>query len=85
VVEPAEGFPFLATHTTAYLNTIGRVTPRLIRFPPEPHAMLDAEFEVCTDCGNMHMEGSPGPRDVEECVVCGGRVSEVELDDIVGL
>lgn len=47
--------------------------------------MLDAEFEVCTDCGNMHMEGSPGPRTVEACAVCDGDLSEVELDDIVGL
>jgi rRNA maturation endonuclease Nob1 len=47
--------------------------------------MLSAELEVCTDCGNLHMEGGPAPRDVEECAACGGRVTDVELDDLVGL
>ena len=47
--------------------------------------ILDAEFEVCAECGTLHMEGGAGPRDVAECVVCGGRVSDVELDDIIGL
>lgn len=47
--------------------------------------MFDADFEVCTDCGTMHMEGSPGPRHVDECANCGGTVAEVELDDLVGL
>lgn len=47
--------------------------------------MLDAEIEVCTDCGNVHMEGGAGPHDVDECVVCGGHVSDVEVSDIVGL
>ena len=47
--------------------------------------MLSAEFEVCTDCGNLHMEGGPAPRDVDECVACGGRVTDVELDDLIGL
>jgi rRNA maturation endonuclease Nob1 len=47
--------------------------------------MLDAEFEVCTECGNFHMEGSPAPHDIDECAVCGGNVSDVELDDLVGL
>jgi hypothetical protein len=47
--------------------------------------MLDAEFQVCAECGNLHMEGGAGPRDVLECAVCGGRVSDVELDDIIGL
>ena len=47
--------------------------------------MLDAEFEVCTECGTLHMEGGAGPRDVAECAVCGGRVRDVELDDIIGL
>jgi hypothetical protein len=47
--------------------------------------MLDIEFEACVDCGNLHVEGEPGPRHVEECAVCGGHVEEVELDDLVGL
>lgn len=47
--------------------------------------MLDAEFEVCTECGNLHMEGGSGPEHVEECAVCGNYVEEVELDDIIGL
>jgi hypothetical protein len=47
--------------------------------------MLQAELEVCTDCGNLHMEDGPGPRHVEECAVCGGHVTDVELDDLVGL
>lgn len=47
--------------------------------------MLDAEFGVCTDCGNLHMEGNPAPEHVAECAVCGGSLSDVELDDIVGL
>lgn len=47
--------------------------------------MLDANVDVCTDCGNMHMAGSPGPEHVEECAVCGGQLSEVALDDVVGL
>jgi len=47
--------------------------------------MLEAELEVCTDCGSLHMEGGPAPHDVEECASCGGRVEEVELEDVVGL
>lgn len=47
--------------------------------------MLDAEFEACTDCGNLHMKGDPAPTRVEECAVCDGDTAEVELDDIVGL
>lgn len=47
--------------------------------------MIDAEFLVCTDCGTMHMEGEPGPRHVDECASCGGHLSDVELDDLVGL
>ena len=47
--------------------------------------MLDAEFEVCTDCGNLHMEGGAAPSHVDECAICGGRTEEVELGDIVGL
>ena len=47
--------------------------------------MLNAEFEVCTDCGNLHMEGGAAPDHVEECAVCGGRVTDVELDDLIGL
>ncbi|WP_202593847.1 hypothetical protein [Halolamina rubra] len=47
--------------------------------------MLDAEFEVCTECGNLHMEGSPAPARVDECAVCDGRTEAVELDDLVGL
>jgi hypothetical protein len=30
------------------------------------------------------MEGGAGPAHVEECAVCGGHVSDVELDDLVG-
>jgi hypothetical protein len=47
--------------------------------------MLQAEFEVCTECGTLHMEGGPAPHDVDECAVCDGRVTDVELDDLVGL
>ena len=47
--------------------------------------MLSGEFEPCTACGNLHTEGGPGPRDVEECAACGGRVTDVELDDLIGL
>lgn len=47
--------------------------------------MLDAEFEVCTDCGNLHVEGGPGPRHVEECTACGGRTTDLELDDLIGI
>jgi hypothetical protein len=47
--------------------------------------MLDVELEVCTDCGTLHMEGSPGPRSVEECANCGGRVEAVEPGDLVSL
>ena len=47
--------------------------------------MLEAEFEVCVECGNLHMEGGSGPETVTECAVCGGRTTEVELDDLVGL
>ncbi len=49
--------------------------------------MLDAEVEVCTECGSLHMESDdgPAPRHVEECASCGGHLSEVELDDIIGL
>lgn len=47
--------------------------------------MFSAEFEVCTDCGNLHMEGGTAPRDVDECAACGGRLEDVELDDLVGL
>ena len=47
--------------------------------------MLQAELEVCRDCGNVHMEGATGPETVAECAVCGGRVDEVEFDDLIGL
>ncbi|WP_167837420.1 hypothetical protein [Halosimplex halophilum] len=47
--------------------------------------MLEAELEVCTDCGVVHMEGGPAPTNVSECSACGGRVRDVELDDLVGL
>lgn len=47
--------------------------------------MFDAEFEVCTECGNLHMQGGPAPAHVDECGACGGRIEDVELDDIVGL
>jgi hypothetical protein len=47
--------------------------------------MLQAEFEVCTECGNLHMEGGPAPHDVEACAVCDSRVTDVELDDLIGL
>ncbi len=45
--------------------------------------MLQAELEVCRDCGNVHMEGGAGPDDVDECAVCGERVDEVEFDDLI--
>jgi hypothetical protein len=47
--------------------------------------MLDAEALVCTDCGNVHMEGGVGPGNVDDCAVCGGDVAEPDLDDIIGL
>jgi hypothetical protein len=47
--------------------------------------MLSAEFAVCTECGNLHMEGGPAPADVDACAACGGRTTDVELDDLVGL
>ena len=49
--------------------------------------MLDAEIEVCVDCGVLHMESDdgPAPHHVEECSACGGDVAEVELDDLIGL
>jgi rRNA maturation endonuclease Nob1 len=47
--------------------------------------MFSAELEVCVDCGTLHMEGGAGPDDVDECAVCGGRVTDVELEDLVGL
>jgi len=31
------------------------------------------------------MEGGPASRDVDECAACGGRVTDVELDDPIGL
>lgn len=31
------------------------------------------------------MEGGPAPSNVSECSACGGRVEDVELDDLVGL
>lgn len=47
--------------------------------------MLQAEFEVCTDCGIVHMEGGPAPQDIDECSVCDGHVTDIELDDLVGI
>lgn len=47
--------------------------------------MLQAEFKVCTECGNLHMEGGDGPDHIEECVICDGHVADVELGDVVGL
>jgi hypothetical protein len=47
--------------------------------------MLQAEAEVCTDCGIVHMEGGPAPDHVETCGVCGGHLEDIELDDLVGL
>ena len=31
------------------------------------------------------MEGGAAPRHVDECAACGGRLEDVELDDLVGL
>ncbi|MFC7142140.1 hypothetical protein ACFQMA_20170 [Halosimplex aquaticum] len=47
--------------------------------------MLQAELEVCTDCGLLHMEGGPAPSNVSECTGCGGRVTDVDIDDLIGL
>ena len=47
--------------------------------------MLDAEPVVCTDCGNLHMEGGQAPEDIDSCVVCDGHVDDVDLDDVIGL
>jgi hypothetical protein len=47
--------------------------------------MIDADLVVCTDCGNLHLEGSGGPRSVAACAACEGDVTDVELDDLVGL
>jgi hypothetical protein len=46
--------------------------------------MLNADPQVCTDCGNLHLQGGAGPEYVDECAACGGRVAEVELDDLIG-
>jgi hypothetical protein len=46
--------------------------------------MLEADVVVCTDCGNLHMEGGQAPADVDACVVCDGHVDDVELDDVIG-
>jgi len=46
--------------------------------------MLDADPVVCTDCGNLHMTGGQAPEYVDECVVCGGDVDDVDVDDVVG-
>jgi hypothetical protein len=47
--------------------------------------MLQAELEVCSDCGIVHVEGGPGPDHVDGCGACGGRTEDIELDDLVGL
>lgn len=47
--------------------------------------MLSSEFVVCVDCGNLHMEGGAGASDVADCAVCDGGVTDVELDDLLGL
>ncbi|MFQ3293553.1 MAG: hypothetical protein ACI9PP_001093 [Halobacteriales archaeon] len=47
--------------------------------------MLEAEFEVCAECGNLHMEGGPAPDHLSECGVCGGDLRDMELDDLIGL
>lgn len=47
--------------------------------------MLDSELEVCPDCGTLHLEGGPGPHDVDTCANCGGRLRDVDLGDIVDL
>jgi hypothetical protein len=47
--------------------------------------MIQADLEVCRDCGLVHMEGGPGPDRVDECAACGGRVDDVEFDDLIGL
>ena len=47
--------------------------------------MLQADLEVCRDCGVVHMEGGAGPESVDECSACGGAVDEVEFDDLISL
>lgn len=47
--------------------------------------MLDADLAVCSECGTVHMEGGAGPDQVDECATCGGRLSDVELGDVIGL
>ena len=47
--------------------------------------MLSAELAVCTECGILHMEGGPAPADVDACAACDGRITDVEIDDLVGL
>jgi len=47
--------------------------------------MLQADLAVCSDCGLVDVEGGAGPEHVDECAVCGGRVKDVELDDLIGL
>jgi hypothetical protein len=47
--------------------------------------VLDADLEVCTECGLVHMEGGPGPADVDACSSCDGRLTDVELEDLVDL
>ena len=31
------------------------------------------------------MEGGQTPEDIDSCVVCDGRVDDVDLDDVIGL
>ena len=47
--------------------------------------MIDADIAVCTECGNLHMEGGRGPESVTECGACGGAVAEVDVSSLVSL
>jgi len=83
----AQAYPavdFVAVYTPRMM-AVATGSPKYM--PPKVNnsGMLGTEFEVCTECGVLHMEGGPAPRDVDECAVCGSHVTDVELDDLVGL
>lgn len=46
--------------------------------------MLKADIMVCSDCGNVHMQGGAGAETVDGCAVCDGDVSEVKVGEMMG-
>ena len=47
--------------------------------------MLEAERDVCIECGCLQMEGRPAPDHGAECVVWGDTLTEVEMPDLIDL